>query len=185
MASLWLTVGMNICSSWNHKRIARRLCWAGEVHSWVRWLWLQGVWWFGFRHLNCVFTRTWLGIGLALYNSHFSGFFCFFFLLSGFYVLSVCSPASPWCVDKVLMFLLKINYVFTKEPKVVMCYRFSRRYGYDWKREEANKNLLRTHTTAVSSRMLYALAQVFEGYKFGIHISCIIFFNSGYSQRKM
>ncbi|KAL8143533.1 hypothetical protein V2J09_016565 [Rumex salicifolius] len=32
-------------------------------------------------------------------------------------------------------------------------------YGYDWKREEANKNLLRTHTTAVSSRMLYALAQ--------------------------
>ncbi|KAG2321895.1 hypothetical protein Bca52824_015108 [Brassica carinata] len=28
-----------------------------------------------------------------------------------------------------------------------------------WKREEANKNLLRTHTTAVSSRMLYALAK--------------------------
>ncbi|CAO2819772.1 unnamed protein product [Amaranthus hypochondriacus] len=35
----------------------------------------------------------------------------------------------------------------------------SRGYGYDWKREEANKNLLRTHTTAVSSRMLYKLAQ--------------------------
>ncbi|KAK1364761.1 Phenylalanine--tRNA ligase [Heracleum sosnowskyi] len=35
----------------------------------------------------------------------------------------------------------------------------SRGYGYDWKREEADKNLLRTHTTAVSSRMLYALAQ--------------------------
>ncbi|PNY11964.1 putative phenylalanine-tRNA ligase alpha subunit-like protein [Trifolium pratense] len=35
----------------------------------------------------------------------------------------------------------------------------SRGYGYDWKREEANKNLLRTHTTAVSSRMLYQLAQ--------------------------
>ncbi|KAM7530209.1 hypothetical protein LguiB_033619 [Lonicera macranthoides] len=35
----------------------------------------------------------------------------------------------------------------------------SRGYGYDWKREEANKNLLRTHTTAVSSRMLYSLAQ--------------------------
>ncbi|KAK9280782.1 hypothetical protein L1049_003671 [Liquidambar formosana] len=33
------------------------------------------------------------------------------------------------------------------------------KYGYDWKREEANKNLLRTHTTAVSSRMLYLLAQ--------------------------
>nr|XP_027106659.1 phenylalanine--tRNA ligase alpha subunit, cytoplasmic-like [Coffea arabica]XP_027113478.1 phenylalanine--tRNA ligase alpha subunit, cytoplasmic-like [Coffea arabica] len=35
----------------------------------------------------------------------------------------------------------------------------SRGYGYEWKREEANKNLLRTHTTAVSSRMLYLLAQ--------------------------
>ncbi|KAJ7957668.1 Phenylalanine--tRNA ligase alpha subunit like [Quillaja saponaria] len=35
----------------------------------------------------------------------------------------------------------------------------SRGYGYDWKREEANKNLLRTHTTAVSSRMLYLMAQ--------------------------
>ncbi|EXC17253.1 putative phenylalanine--tRNA ligase alpha subunit [Morus notabilis] len=35
----------------------------------------------------------------------------------------------------------------------------SRGYGYDWKRDEANKNLLRTHTTAVSSRMLYLLAQ--------------------------
>ncbi|XP_011048490.1 PREDICTED: probable phenylalanine--tRNA ligase alpha subunit [Populus euphratica] len=36
----------------------------------------------------------------------------------------------------------------------------SRGYGYDWKREEANKNLLRTHTTAISSRMLYAVAQL-------------------------
>jgi phenylalanyl-tRNA synthetase alpha chain len=35
----------------------------------------------------------------------------------------------------------------------------SRGYGYDWKREEADKNLLRTHTTAVSSRMLYELAK--------------------------
>lgn len=33
------------------------------------------------------------------------------------------------------------------------------RYGYDWKIEEAQKNLLRTHTTANSARMLYALAQ--------------------------
>ncbi|XP_057456391.1 phenylalanine--tRNA ligase alpha subunit, cytoplasmic-like [Lotus japonicus] len=35
----------------------------------------------------------------------------------------------------------------------------SKGYAYKWKREEANKNLLRTHTTAVSSRMLYQLAQ--------------------------
>lgn len=32
-------------------------------------------------------------------------------------------------------------------------------WRYDWKVEEAQKNILRTHTTAVSSRMLYALAQ--------------------------
>ena len=32
-------------------------------------------------------------------------------------------------------------------------------YRYDWKREEAEKNLLRTHTTAISSQMLYKLGQ--------------------------
>ncbi|KAG6777848.1 hypothetical protein POTOM_017686 [Populus tomentosa] len=42
----------------------------------------------------------------------------------------------------------------------------SRGYGYEWKREEANKNLLRTHTTAISSRMLYALAQSFTPKKY-------------------
>lgn len=38
-------------------------------------------------------------------------------------------------------------------------YIFLLRYGYDWKIEEAQKNLLRTHTTANSARMLYGLAQ--------------------------
>ena len=33
------------------------------------------------------------------------------------------------------------------------------RYQYDWKLEEAQKNILRTHTTAVSARMLYKLGQ--------------------------
>jgi phenylalanyl-tRNA synthetase alpha subunit len=37
------------------------------------------------------------------------------------------------------------------------------RYGYNWKLSESEKNLLRTHTTAVSSRMLYKLAQ--SGFK--------------------
>ncbi|PAV55971.1 hypothetical protein WR25_25439 [Diploscapter pachys] len=36
-------------------------------------------------------------------------------------------------------------------------------YNYDWKLEEAQKNVLRTHTTAVSARQLYKLAQ--EGFK--------------------
>jgi len=36
-------------------------------------------------------------------------------------------------------------------------------YGYNWKTSEAEKNLLRTHTTAVSSKMLYKLAQ--EGFR--------------------
>lgn len=38
----------------------------------------------------------------------------------------------------------------------------SQGYGYDWKIEEAKKNLLRTHTTAVSARMLYKLAQEYQ-----------------------
>eukprot|EP00357_Protocruzia_adherens_P011883 CAMPEP_0114973702 /NCGR_PEP_ID=MMETSP0216-20121206/1109_1 /TAXON_ID=223996 /ORGANISM="Protocruzia adherens, Strain Boccale" /LENGTH=468 /DNA_ID=CAMNT_0002334239 /DNA_START=1873 /DNA_END=3279 /DNA_ORIENTATION=+ len=36
-------------------------------------------------------------------------------------------------------------------------------YGYDWKIEEAQKNVMRTHTTAVTARMLYKLAQ--DGFK--------------------
>ena len=36
-------------------------------------------------------------------------------------------------------------------------------YNYDWKLGEAQKNILRTHTTAVSARMLYKLAQ--DGFK--------------------
>ncbi|XP_059061498.1 phenylalanine--tRNA ligase alpha subunit [Achroia grisella] len=35
----------------------------------------------------------------------------------------------------------------------------SQGYKYEWKIEEAQKNLLRTHTTAVSARMLHKLAQ--------------------------
>lgn len=35
----------------------------------------------------------------------------------------------------------------------------SQGYRYEWKLEEAQKNLLRTHTTAVSARMLYKLMQ--------------------------
>uniref|UniRef100_U5EMI8 phenylalanine--tRNA ligase n=1 Tax=Corethrella appendiculata TaxID=1370023 RepID=U5EMI8_9DIPT len=41
----------------------------------------------------------------------------------------------------------------------------SQGYGYDWKLEEAQKNLLRTHTTAVSARMLYKLANQPGGFK--------------------
>ncbi len=32
-------------------------------------------------------------------------------------------------------------------------------YGYDWSEAEAAKMILRTHTTAISSNMLYKLAQ--------------------------
>jgi len=38
-------------------------------------------------------------------------------------------------------------------------------YRYAWKRAEADKNLLRTHTTAVSARMLHALAHQPGGFK--------------------
>lgn len=38
-------------------------------------------------------------------------------------------------------------------------------YGYDFKRDEALKNILRTHTTAVSARMLYKLANQEGGFQ--------------------
>ena len=37
----------------------------------------------------------------------------------------------------------------------------SRGWRYDWSEDESRKNLLRTHTTAVSSRTLYQIAQWF------------------------
>lgn len=44
----------------------------------------------------------------------------------------------------------------------------SQGYGYEWSIDEAKKNLLRTHTTAVSARMLHKLAQkkMFEPVKY-------------------
>lgn len=39
----------------------------------------------------------------------------------------------------------------------------SQGYKYGWKEEEARKNILRTHTTAVSARMLYKLAKEGNG----------------------
>lgn len=39
------------------------------------------------------------------------------------------------------------------------------RYGYQWSREEAMKNILRTHTTAVSTKELYKAAKDPEGFK--------------------
>ena len=35
-------------------------------------------------------------------------------------------------------------------------------YGYNWKIEEAQKLVLRTHTTAISSNMLYKFAQEYQ-----------------------
>ncbi|KAL4090587.1 hypothetical protein QTP88_025391 [Uroleucon formosanum] len=51
----------------------------------------------------------------------------------------------------------------------------SQRYGYDWYFDEAKKNVLRTHTTAVSPRMLYGLAKDFKLTKYfkpGMEIFC-------------
>lgn len=50
------------------------------------------------------------------------------------------------------------------------------RYEYDWNRDEAIKNLLRTHTTAISTRMLYLLAQVL--YCFNLSVQFTISFQS-------
>jgi phenylalanyl-tRNA synthetase alpha subunit len=59
----------------------------------------------------------------------------------------------------------------TPELKVeIFCVYF--RYKYDWKIEEAKKNLLRTHTTAVSARMLYKLAQQVRGNSCKMYMYC-------------
>lgn len=55
-------------------------------------------------------------------------------------------------------------------PKDVM---IDFRYNYDWKIEEAQKNVLRTHTTAVSARQLFKLAQ---------EVRCIIISSDLYSK---
>lgn len=71
--------------------------------------------------------------------------------------LRSCEVRKPgkWCWNyKVVSMTFQLVWQF-----VVGYYANS--YAYDWKRDEAEKNLLRTHTTAVSSRMLYKLAQVF------------------------
>lgn len=48
-------------------------------------------------------------------------------------------------------------------------------YRYDWKIEEAQKNLLRTHTTAVSARMLYKLMQeVYFYYSINIFVNILL-----------
>ena len=46
------------------------------------------------------------------------------------------------------------------------------RYEYDWSKEEAKKNLLRYHKTAVSARMLYELAKVY----YWLYVCCSEFF---------
>ena len=52
-------------------------------------------------------------------------------------------------------------------------------YGYDWQLAEAEKLILRTHTTAVSSLMLYKLAQeVFELFLLSLHLNNLLYFNT-------
>ena len=54
-----------------------------------------------------------------------------------------------------------VSYSFAQVKKVHSSGGYgSQGYGYDWKIGEAKKNLLRTHTTAVSAKMLYKLAKV-------------------------
>lgn len=46
-------------------------------------------------------------------------------------------------------------------------------YRYDWKLEEAQKNLLRTHTTAVSARVLYKLMQEVCSLRRSVKVVCV------------
>ena len=56
----------------------------------------------------------------------------------------------------------KVDKFFTESgpPTGQICvWSCDHRYQYDWKLSEAAKNIMRTHTTAVSARMLYRLSQ--------------------------
>lgn len=57
------------------------------------------------------------------------------------------------------IFWISVHNLFNESFKWALLFFCPCSYEYDWSREEANKNLLRTHTTAVSARMLYNLAQ--------------------------
>lgn len=53
-------------------------------------------------------------------------------------------------------------------------------YGYSWKRAEAEKNLLRTHTTAVSSRMVRDLHMFGSAHPADSRVSCIACMGQGF-----
>merc|ERR1712183_615226 len=63
----------------------------------------------------------------------------------------VDSPAT--CVNYPLDYMERVKKVHSQGGFG------SKGYIYDWKEQEAQKNILRTHTTAVSAKMLYKLAQ--------------------------
>ena len=48
----------------------------------------------------------------------------------------------------------------------------SQGYQYEWKFEETQKNVLRTHTTACSARMLYKLAQLVTNHSIILNLYC-------------
>ena len=64
-----------------------------------------------------------------------------------------------------------------KRSHISQCFFISHfSYQYDWKLEEAQKNVLRTHTTAVSARQLYLLAQKVTNFHFVTHTQSYIGF---------
>jgi phenylalanyl-tRNA synthetase alpha chain len=66
----------------------------------------------------------------------------------------VCDCRTIICVPSKVE---QASTAFPPHPRNISAH--SRRYGYHWKEAEGERNLLRTHTTAVSSRMLFKLAQ--------------------------
>lgn len=69
----------------------------------------------------------------------------------------------PYCAEPASTLSIPADYLArVREVHEVGGYG-SLGYRTEWKEEEARKNILRTHTTAVSARMLYALANVSVG----------------------
>ena len=83
--------------------------------------------------------------GLILFIFKFSSMLCI-------NVLQITEPASAKYIPA--DYLERVKTMHEKGGHGSIGWR------YDWSEAESRKNILRTHTTAVSSRMLYKLAQV-------------------------
>uniref|UniRef100_A0A1X7TAF4 G-protein coupled receptors family 1 profile domain-containing protein n=1 Tax=Amphimedon queenslandica TaxID=400682 RepID=A0A1X7TAF4_AMPQE len=120
-------------------------------------------------HLHKRFMRPWVALTLTIAIWILSAVFGTLpFLDFGHYSyddeLGYCTLVGvdiPAFVAILVIVFLVVGTIFVTSLWTFCFTRsyFKAHYQYDWKLEEAQKNILQTHTTAVSTRMLYKLGQ--------------------------